>query len=205
MFSLAITMQKSTNPDPYHPQDSPYYGLPLEQQRLLSIIRRGAKKTPKAILRKLRKATKQDYENLVLACTEALVYGADDNVDVRLDRIRVYLRLYYKFRDYFSPDFPRATYEAYDDWSVVVSVKVDNLMKWLYNKGYSPYNARELRRELWAISAEQDKITQLYDIAASTSIIEGYDGAIKGAIERKDKGRRKYRKREKIDETEVVQ
>jgi hypothetical protein len=41
----------------------------------------------------------------------------------------------------------------------------------------------------------RDKITQLYDIAASTSIIEGYDGAIKGAIERKDKGRRKYRKK----------
>lgn len=181
--------------DPYHPQDSPYYGLPLEQQRLLSIIRRGAKKTPKAILRRLRKATKQDYDNLVLACTEALVYGADDNVDVRLDRIKVELRLYYKFRDYFSPDFPRATYVAYDDWSVVVRYSVDTLMNWLYKKGYSPYNARELRRELWAITAEQDRLMYLYDVAASTSIIEGYDGVVKEAPARKDKGRRKYRKK----------
>lgn len=195
-------MQRSTDKE-YHPKGSPYYGLSLEQQRLLSIIRRGAKKTPKAILRKLRKATKQDYDNIVLACTEALVYGADDSVEVRLDRIRVSLRLYYKFRDYFDPDFPRATYEAYDDWSTVVSFKVDTLMNWLYKKGYSPYNARELRTTLWAVSAEQDRMMYLYDVASAASIVEGYDGVLKGAPMRKDKGRRKYRKKSVDNTTET--
>ena len=184
----------------YHPKTSPYYNLTIQQQRDLQKIRHGPGRVPKPILRKLRKASKQDYDSIIIACTNALVFGADDLTDTRLDRITIDIKLYFGYRKYFDKSFPRPVILGYDDYSVFARFKVDKLLNWLHEHGKCPYSARELRKELWAINKEMDKVLFLHEYAAPISIVEGYVEIIKEAPVRKDRGRRGYRKKQKLSE-----
>ena len=190
-----------------HSEDSVYYGLSLAEQKILAKMRRGPGKTPKWRTEMMRKATKQDYQRLLLACTEALV-EAWHNPNIRLDRVDVYVEVPWNFRSYWSENLPRPVILGYRDWSVVVQFKVDKLIGWLYTNGHSPYNAAELRKSIWAILQEQQKLELYYDIAADQSIIELYGEIISDVKEKKVartlKGRGEFSANKTLDKGEKV-
>lgn len=185
-----------------HPEGSPYLGLTIEEQRVLSKLRRGDGRTPKWRLNEMRKATKQDYEKLLLACTEALVAAWHDP-SIRLDRVDVYVRLPHNYRAYWDKNLPRPVILGYDDWTVFTRFKVDKLIDWLHSRGYSYYTASELRKSIWAVLQEQKRFDLYYDLATQTSILELYAEVINDVKEKKVsrvlKGRGEYKKMLDID------
>ncbi len=200
MSKLLVDYYLDSDPERYHSRDSPYFGLTIAEQRALAIVRRPKGRTPRGITRRLRKADKNDYQKLVLACSEALIFGSDNLADIRMDRISLDIELIYNFRRYFSKTFPRVVPVAYKDWSVVVRFRVDKLLKWLHSEGHCLYTPQELRKQLWAMSQEVDKINFYHDVAADISLVELYSEIIgdaeSGKIKpRTNKGRRKYRKK----------
>jgi len=188
------------DPYRYHPSGSPYLGLSLLQQKALARIRRPKGRTPAGILKQLREPSKEDYEKLVLACAQALIFGGDMAVDTRLDRITVDIELIYNYRRYFKKSFPRVFPVAYKDWSIICRFRVDRLLGWLHSEGHSKFTARQLRKQLWAIAAEQDRLNFVYDYGTNQSINEVYADIIGDAerqTEKAKRGRRHYRKKQK--------
>lgn len=177
-----------------HPEGSPYLGLPLDQQKELAKMRRPVGRTPTWITDKMRKATKRDYEKLLLACTEALTH-AWYNTSQRLDYVNIYVKVPYNYRTYYDKTLPRVFILGYDDWTITVSWRVDSIVDWLYNKGHSPYKAAELRKSVWALLLEQERLDFYYEYAADQSIIELYadiiDDVKNEKIKRTFKGRGK--------------
>lgn len=177
-----------------HPEGSPYLGLTLEEQKQLAKLRRPVGRVPKWITSKMRKATKSDYEKLLLACTEALVHAWYETTQ-RLDYVNVYMKVPFNFKTYYDKELPRCFIVGYDDWHIVVTWRVDKIVNWLYNKGYSPYTATELRKSIWAILLEQERLDFYYEVAANQSIIELYSDIIDDVKEKKvvrvNKGRGK--------------
>lgn len=201
----------SGNPYLIHKEGSPYLGLPLYKQKVLAKIRRGGTRTKKHILKRMKKATKEDYTKLLLRCIETYIAAWEDS-SKRLDRITVLLKLPFNFRKlYKNKEFPRVVIIGYEDWSVFVSVKVDSLVDYLYLKGNSPFNSKDMRKQLWSILQEQHRLNWYYEYAAPISIVECYSGIIEDAKvgniqqRRSEKGRgrfSKYRKRKKaVDKT----
>ena len=180
-----------------HPEGSPYKGLTLEEQRVLSIIRRGKKKAPKAILRKMKKATKLDYGKILRHCVNALIEGSSD-VDTRLDRIRVVLELPFNFRKTYSPDWPRGVILGYKDWSTIMQYKTDTLIDYLHSIGESTFDSKTLRKHLWEIRRDLDKLLWLEQYTIPLCTMEFLNEAVpvyvEERIERKSHGRRLYRK-----------
>lgn len=170
-----------------HEEGSPYLGLSLEEQKQLAKMRRPIGKVPKWRTSKMRSATKKDYEKLLLACTETLVHAWHDP-NQRLDYVNVYVRLPFNWRKYSSPDLPKPFIVGYDDWTVVVSWRVNKIVDWLYEKGYSPYTAQELRKSIFAILHEQERFDFYYEYAATESIIELYSDVIEDTKQGKLKG-----------------
>lgn len=197
---------ESGNPYLIHKEGSPYLGLPLEKQKVLAKIRRGGTRTKKALLKRMRKATNEDYTAIMLKCIEALLVAWIDNTK-RLDRVHIMLRLPFNFRSRIAnKDFPRITIIGYDDWTIVACVRVDNMVNYLYKQGKCPYDSRELRKNLWGIMQEEKRMRWLYEYAAPVSIIEGYmsilsevvDGSIQPKRNTKGRGKfSRYRKRRK--------
>lgn len=191
---------ESGNPYLIHKEGSPYLGLPLEKQKVLAKIRRGGTRTKKALLKRMRKATNEDYTAIMLKCIEALLVAWIDNTK-RLDRVHIILRLPFNFRSRIAnKDFPRITIIGYDDWTIVACVRVDNMVNYLYKQGKCPYDSRELRKNLWHIMHEQQRMLWFYEYAAPVSIVEEYFNIInnnKEPTDRKNKGRKvsKYRNR----------
>ena len=192
------------NPYAFHPEGSPYLGLPLEKQKVLARIRRGGTRTKKSVLKRMKAATSVEYNAILLQCVEALICAWQDNTK-RLDRIHVMMKIPFNFRTLYKQYwFPRCTILAHYDWSVFVSVKIDSMINYLYELGKCPFTAKELRKNLWAVLQSEKEMAWYYEYAACISIVEKYattiDGASRGDIapKRKDKGRgnfSKYRKR----------
>lgn len=181
-----------------HPEGSPYLGLSLTEQKTLAKMRRPIGKVPKWRTKQMRKATKQDYEKLLLACTESLVH-AWYNHNIRLDYVDVYVKLPFNFRAYWDKSFPKPFILGYDDWTITCSFRVNKVVDWLYEKGYSPYTATELRKSIWKITLEQERLDMFYEYAASQSIIELYSEIIDDTekkMDRKMHGRGHYNVKE---------
>ena len=177
-----------------HPKGSVYLGLTLEQQRVLSKMRRGPGRVPTWRTKEMHAATKRDYEKLLLHCTETLIQ-AWHNPKERLDKIDVYVRLPFNWRAMYDKDIPRAVVLAYDDWSVTVSWKIDKIVDWLHSIGHSHYTASDLRKTIWAVLKEQEKLDLYYEYASVGSILELYgcivnDNKDKKKVLRKNKGRK---------------
>lgn len=170
-----------------HPEGSVYLGLSVNEQCELAKMRRPVGKMPKWKTSQMRVATKNDYEKLVLACTEALVHAWYDTSQ-RLDYVNVYVKVPFNWRAKFSKDLPRAFVLAYDDWTVTISWRVNRILDWLHSKGYSQYSSSELRKSIWGILSEQDKLELYYDVASSQSILELYSEIIDDVKEGKAKG-----------------
>lgn len=184
--------------DSFHDPTSPYYGLSVKEQLMLAKIRRPKGRTPKVILRRLRKATKDDYSRIFTACVNALIYGSSDFCDVRLDRIRVTLRLVYNWRTKFDKDIPRCEILAADDWSVFCRWRVDKLLDWGYKKGHWAFDNKTLRKELWNITKNFDKVAWYNLNTIDLCVQELYEDlvydAVSGKTPRIEKGRKRYRK-----------
>lgn len=177
-----------------HPEGSCYLGLPLEQQKVLSKLRRGPGRTPKWRTDSMKPAGKKDYEKLLLHCTQVLINAWDDPT-IRMDRIDIYVKLPFNWRLTYDSSIPRAVILAYDDWTVTVCWKIDRIVQWLYEKGYSHYTAAELRKSIWAILQEQSKLDLYYEYASTGSILELYSDIVndnKGnkRVMRTNKGRK---------------
>lgn len=185
-----------------HPEGSPYIGLSVAEQCELAKMRRPQGKTPWWRLKQLRKATKQDYEKLLLACTESLV-NAWYNTDIRLDYINVYARLPFNFRTFWDKELPRPFILGYDDFDIIVSWRVNKIIDWLHSRGYSYYTSSELRKATWAILQEQEKFSLYYDVASNQSIIELYGETIDKVKEKKVSRVMKGRNGKRIVKTSV--
>lgn len=192
----------------FHAEGSPYLGLTVAEQQILAKLRRPVGRIPKWRLRQLRKATKKDYEKLLLACTEALVYAWHTDT-VRLDRVSIYVKLPFNWRSRYDKSIPRAFICCYDDWTVTVSWRVDKLLNWLHEKGHSAFSSAQLRKHIWVTIQEQEKLELYYNVAADQSIIELYGELIgdaeTGKVKRKDKGRGTVsRNKKKLDAQEKI-
>ena len=186
--------------DPYHPQDSPYYGLSIKHQRMLAALRRGRRKTPKKLLKVLHRATSEDYSKLLLHCVKSLLEQAQDGVDIRLDRIKVKLMLPFNFRKHYGEEFPRVVPLAFYDWSILVSVNADRLIEYLRSKGVCAFTPQELRRHLWAIRKEWEQFEWLHSYTNYLCLGEFVDNTVTSAAQdRVNRGRRHYRRKEKKD------
>ena len=177
-----------------HEEGSPYLGLSLSLQKTLAKMRRGDGRTPSWRLKQMRVATKQDYEKLLLFCNHALIAAWYDS-SIRMDRIDVFLEVPYNFRNYWNKTLPRAVIVGYKDWTIVVQYKVDKIIDWLHSIGKSHYTASELRKSIWAICQEQEKLDLYYEYASVGSILELYgcivnDNKDKKKVLRKNKGRK---------------
>lgn len=186
-----------------HPEGSPYKGLTLEEQRVLSSIRRGGRKAPKAILRKMKKATKLDYGKILRHCINAMIVGSE-NPNVRLDRIRVVLELPFNFRKTFSDAWPRGAVLGYTDWSVFMQYKIDGLIDYLHSIGESTFDSKTLRKHLWEIRRDLDKLLWLDQYTIPLCTMEFLNEAVPVYAEEREnrysKGRRLYRKKPKKED-----
>ena len=174
-YRINLILQRE--PYRYHSPGSPYLGLTLKEQRALSKLRRGKTKTPVELLRKQRKATRQDYINLVYACVEALVNRGWDET-LRNDRIIVEVRVPFNWKSYYDNSIPVANVCAYDDYTTVVYWRVDAILGWLYDKGYSPFTALEFRKAIHGFAAREEQLDRYYRVATEESIIDLYSDII---------------------------
>lgn len=171
-----------------HPEGSIYRGLTLQEQKALACIRRGKKKTPKSISKRWKKADSNFYARLLQHCVQALLYGSED-VNMRLDRIRVVLRLPYNYRSYCNKAFPRPVPIGYEDYWVYVQFRVDFLVNYLHKIGECAFTARELRKQLWAIRRDVDELLWYEDHTIPLSYKEKVEEMIPQAEEERKQRR----------------
>lgn len=198
---ISKEFEGQTIDDPYHLPDSPYYGLPIKQQRMLSVIRRGRRKTPKVISKQRHKATELDYGTILTTCVNYLLYFSEDITDVRLDRIKVQFLLPHNYRNTYKNNWPKGIALAYYDWEVLVEYNVNTIIDYLYEIGFCAYKAKELRKHLWVIKAEQEKFDWISTYFADMCVAEFLNDEVVNADKRPDRakrGRRTYRKRSSI-------
>ena len=182
-----------------HSPDSPYYGLPLAKQKLLSMVRRGMKRTPKAILRQLKKPTREVFDKILVTATQALIY-AHLGGNTRLDRIRMCIKLFIFYRKTDTwRSLPRpSAILGYDDFSIYLQFKVDDIIDWLYEGGHSVYDSKRLRKELWYIIHKLDDIRYIESFAHDISVSETYQKVVEEGSQVPDEQKKRiYRKRKK--------
>ena len=199
------------NPERYHKSSSPYFGLTVKEQAVLARMRRPKGRLPKSIKGQFYQGGRADLQKILYACCQTIIYGSDLMADQRLDRLYIDIKLHYKWRRHFKKPLLPGVVVAHHDWSVVVRANVDKVIGWLYQKGESPFTAKELRKYLFAIANEQDKVLWYTEYAAPQSIVECYGEIIQDGVAGKYgkslKGRRHYRKsgnwKSKPKQTEV--
>lgn len=208
----AVPEQHEENPllIPVHKPDSIYHGLTIAEQRLLARLRRGSKKVPKAVLKWWKKADGMIYAEMLKHCVQSLIHASECDY-TRLDRVKVRMRLPFNYRNNCDKRLPRPAILGYDDWWVYVSFKVDGLIDYLHAKGHSTFTAKELRKELWAVRKEMDRLDWLNEWAIDLCWAEAVNEIVPKAvaIPRKDKGRikpkRRYRMKGVVDSGKPVE
>ena len=192
----------------FHEEDSPYYGLCLQDQARLAKLRRGGVKPPKAVLRRLRPPAKEDYAKILVHCSKALLKAAEAYRDgERLDRVFVYVELYYNYRQYCHEGWPKGRSVAFDDWTVVNQYTADTLINYLHEVGHSHYTAKELRKELWAIRRETERLDWLDGYSVDICVQEAFEDIVQQAKtdpNRNRKARRVYRRRKVEAPQEII-
>jgi len=180
----------------FHDPSSIYHGLPLKKQLALSKLRRGTTKAPKTVTKHFHKANDNDYAMILLECVNCLIHQSEYAVsDVRLDRIKINLKLVFSYRRHFNKDWPRGVPMAYGDWWVVIQYNVDVLINYLHKIGKSSFTAAELRKNIWKIKAEQDRWLFLQDWSIPLCEMEFLNDVVPAQPKDKAmKGRRTYRK-----------
>jgi hypothetical protein len=128
----------------------------------------------------MRKARPDDYQKILLKCVEGLIYFWQNDAK-RLDRCVVYLKIPFNYKRIYSKDLPRVFPVAWHDYAVTVQFRIDHIVDWLYNKGHSPFDAKTLRKNTWAILKEQDKLDWYYTYAADISKVEMYGEIVLGS------------------------
>ena len=159
--------------DSMHEPDSIYRGLSIREQLRLAKLRRGNKKPPASILRRLKKATDSDYGRILAHCTKAILAAFERSDQYRIDRVDVYLKVYYKYRQYFRKDWPKGRCVGAEDWSVILKMKADLLVDYLHSIGKSYYDSRSLRKAVAAIRTESDELEWLEGFSIDLCWTEG--------------------------------
>jgi len=185
----------------FHEEGSPYAGLSLSKQLALSKWRRGNRKPPKVWVKTLHKATTHDYAALLNHCVSSLIWLSEADVQCRMDRIKVHLKLPFNYRSHYGKKngarFPRPVILAYFDWYTIVEMDVNVVVDYLYTIGESAFTSKQLRKELWAIKGQMDRWQFLEDYSVPLCVAEFFGEAVSSATLVKDKskkGRRSYRK-----------
>lgn len=197
----------------YHSTESPYFGLSIQDQRKLSKLRRGPGRAPKRWTRLLKKADVNTYAEIYKYCVNMLIMFSSSETDVRLDRIKMRLKMPFNYRSYCSEDFPKPTVVAYDDWVVIIEFRVDAMIDYLHKRGFSHFDSKRLRKELWKIRTQMDKVLHANSVFADISVMEEYNEIFAEPVPeevRALRGRRTYRRhgnrtKQKEDVTEKQQ
>lgn len=175
-----------------------YDGLTVKEQEKLSKMRRGgAVKCPKAILRSLHKAKKDDYIKLYNACVNGLIFGGDFAVDRRLDRLFIYMRVLYTYKYNYSSAMPPLKNIAYDDWTILKRVPIDSMVDYLHSIGISKMDHKELRRNLWKMKQHNEDILFRNTYAVDESIAALYNELFCDDVEEKIDSQQRGRTRHK--------
>jgi len=194
-----IVIDDPPTAESFHEPTSIYFGLPLSKQLALSRFRRGFRKTPKAVTKHFHKANDHDYALLLNHCVTALIQQSEYEAEVRLDRIKIRLKLPFNYRSHYGKRggdrFPRPSrFLAYFDWHTLVEYNVDVIINYLHSIGKSAFTAKELRKFTWAVKAEQDRLDFLSDYSIPLCTAELYNEVVPRARDKNLKGRRNYRK-----------
>ena len=180
---------------------SPYYGLTVKEQLMLSKIRRGKKSTPMVLRRKWKKHVPYLYSSILKHAVETLLYAQASDT-ARLDRVFIYMRLPFNFRRYCRGVIPRPYPIGYDDFHIYVRFSCDKIIDYLHSIGESAYTAKELRKEIWAINREMDKLLWLDEVSVDLCWQEGLEAIIPAAQAEREAnpkvGKRFKRNRKKI-------
>ena len=191
-----------------HQPPSPYFSLNLQEQKLLSKIRRGGKKIPKSILKQWKKADSSLYAFLLQHCVKCLIH-ASENDAVRLDRVWIYLRLPINYRAKARGNLGRPMILAWEDYYVYVRYSVDSVVNYLHSIGESTFDGKALRKELWLVRKELDELMWLDKVAIPLCFQEKVEDIVEKAPElranRRTKGRGKFnlyrRKKKEVDKS----
>ena len=140
-----------------------------------------------------KKADVHVYASILKHCIATLVQAHDAEA-FRLDRIRVILKLPYNYVYHAKPGFPRPVFLGYEDWYTYCQFSVDAIVNYLHSIGESSYNARQLRKEIWAIKRDMDDLMWLHTYAIDVCFSEKLDKIIPQAKEDRE-AMRKDRKR----------
>lgn len=184
----------------YHSPDSPYFNLSIQDQLTLAKIRRGPGRAPKRYTRLLKKADANTYAAIYKHCINMLIVFSSSDSDVRLDRIKMRVKLPFNYRAYCDKDFPKPVVVAYDDWSAVLEFRVDAMIDYLHKKGFSHFDSKRLRKELWRCRTQMDRVLYANNVYADISVLEEYNEIFAEPVPeevRALRGRRTYRKRQK--------
>jgi len=140
--------------------------------------------------------TKMMLTRIRQTCLNCLIHQSEYAVEnVRLDRIKINLKLVFSYRRHFNKDWPRGVPMAYGDWWVVIQYNVDVLINYLHSIGKSSFTAKELRKNIWKIKGEQDRWDFLQDWSIPLCEMEFLNAVVPTQLKDKSlKGRRTYRK-----------
>ena len=164
--------------DSLHEPDSIYRGLSIKEQLRLAKLRRGNRKPPAAVLRRLKKATDTDYGRILAHCTKAILAAFERSDLYRIDRVNIYLKLYFKYRLMFNKGWPKGRVVAADDWSVVIQYKADGIVDYLHKIGKSYYDAKSLRKAVHALRRESEHLDWLEDFSIDLCWTEGVNETV---------------------------
>jgi hypothetical protein len=164
--------------DSFHEEDSIYRGLSIREQLRLGKLRRGNKKPPAAILQRLKKATDVDYGRILAHCTKAILMAFERSDVYRIDRINIYIRVYFKYRLLFNKGWPKGRVVSADDWSVTIQYKADGIVDYLHSIGKSYYDSKSLRKAVHAIRRESDHLDWLEDFSIDLCYTEGVNDVV---------------------------
>lgn len=119
----------------------------LSPQQKLALARkiRGSGKLPQGMQHLFRVPQEADYREMALVCSKAIVARNGNNQ--RSDRVNVIVRLPYFFRER-AKDFPIGRLVDADMLTQTFEINANYLLTWLYEKGYSDFDSKTLRKEL---------------------------------------------------------
>lgn len=96
----------------------------------------------------------------------------------RIDRINIYIRVYFKYRLMFNKGWPKGRVVSADDWSVTIQYKADGIVDYLHSIGKSYYDSKSLRKAVHAIRRESDHLDWLEDFSIDLCYTEGVNDVV---------------------------
>lgn len=128
-------------------------------------------------LKSLRIATLDDYQQLVLECVKAFVFR--DKKTTRIERTKILIRVPFNLRRK-NKDFPRGRVVEEDEYTVLSEYNANQVLDYLYEKGYSSFNSAQIRWSLNSLEKRLDRFNYLLDVAVPLCGVEFLEETIKG-------------------------